>query len=371
MNEVVICGCGRGGHGVTRRLAARGVRELALLDDDKIERVNLPHLGVGEEWVGVSKARELATWASARGARVRWAETRFSLELLEPWHPCADVIYRQALFLALTDHHNSQLQVGIAGARLDTPVIAARVYASGGGDVVAQIDVDRDPCVACFTAFQRRTNAARVPLRGRDLPAGAGEAVDDAAAAVAMAILGDDASRRRMFAPVPGRGIPTAWEIPAERGAEPIPIYFPRDLQCPICGDAARVRRGSPAQAHSASRPTDAGLRLAAPSEPALSVAVSSRPDRDSGIAVIPLLVLMHLVPVVTLIAQGSLSNPGAAAAIPIWLAGFACGLGLWCIARVVAQERTGLVSDYLATPIPYLGVGFVLWLIFGFALYR
>jgi hypothetical protein len=78
----------------------------------------------------------------------------------------------------------------------------------------------------------------------------------------------------------------------------------------------------------------------------------------------------MHCVPVVALVAQAGLRNRGSAAAIPMWLVGFAGGLALWATARSLAGDRRGRLSTYLETPIAYLVVGFALWLILGFALY-
>lgn len=81
-------------------------------------------------------------------------------------------------------------------------------------------------------------------------------------------------------------------------------------------------------------------------------------------------LVLAHIAPVGALVAQAQLSNPGEAAAIPIWIAGLACGLTAWAIAGWLMGSRSDRLGDYLETPIPYLIVGFLLWLIFGFVLY-
>jgi hypothetical protein len=81
-------------------------------------------------------------------------------------------------------------------------------------------------------------------------------------------------------------------------------------------------------------------------------------------------LVLAHIAPVGALVAQAQLRNPGEAAAIPIWIVGLACGLAAWAIARWLMGSRSDWLGGYLDTPIPYLIVGFLLWLVFGFALY-
>ena len=89
-----------------------------------------------------------------------------------------------------------------------------------------------------------------------------------------------------------------------------------------------------------------------------------------SDVAVAALIVLMHMVPVAALVAQGGLKNHGSAAAIPIWLAGFTAGLIAWGIVRLAVGARPGPLEGYLETPVPYLITGFFVWLIFGFVLY-
>lgn len=149
-------------------------------------------------------------------------------------------MFRQRLFLALTDDLASQLALAVTAAHLEIPLIAVRVFAGGsGGDVFAQLG-PRTPCLACFTAHLRHTGAAREPLRGRDLPVGAGDRVDDFAADVALALLGRSPElRRRIFAPYRRFGTPYAWEISSEVAAAP--IFVRRDPACPICGTGRPV----------------------------------------------------------------------------------------------------------------------------------
>jgi hypothetical protein len=244
MDEVLCVGAGRGGHGVLPRLAEHGARRFSILDDDRIEDVNLPNLRLDDRFVGLSKAKSLAcALAADYGAVARWADTKYTPELLSDTSPFADMIYRQRLVLGLTDSLDAQLALALTAARLEIPFVAARVFASGGGDAVAQLDVDRDSCFACFTTFLRRSERPREPLRGRDLPVGAGDRVDDFVADVAAGILGLSlAARRRAFAPHRRFGMPSAWEISPDQ--PPVPIFFARDRDCPVCGDQARRARG-------------------------------------------------------------------------------------------------------------------------------
>lgn len=241
MNEILCIGAGRGGHGVLLRLAERGLRKFAILDADRIETVNLPNLRLPDRFVGWPKAKQLAfDLAAQHGATARWADEFFAPELAGAASPFADMIFEQQIFLALTDSVASQMAAAATAARLEIPLVAARVFAGGGGDVFAQLDVDSDPCLACFTAHLRRTDSPSEPMRGRDLPVGAGDRVDDFVADVVEALLGTSLElRRAVFSPHPRFGVPCSWEVPPNHDAV-MPVFFERDLRCPICGDEAR-----------------------------------------------------------------------------------------------------------------------------------
>jgi molybdopterin/thiamine biosynthesis adenylyltransferase len=246
MDEILCAAAGRGGHGLLRRLSDRGERRFAILDDDRIEEPNLPNLRLTREWLGWPKAKALAfEIAAEHGAVVRWADVKFSPALVDQSSPFADMIFRQRLFLALTDDLGAQLALAVTAARLEIPLIAVRVFAGGvGGDVFAQLDA-RTPCLACFTAHLRRTDGPREPFRGRDLPVGAGDRIDDFAADVALALLGRSREiRTRIFAPYRRFGIPYAWEVSADLDGGVAPIFIRRDPECPICG----TRRRPPTQ---------------------------------------------------------------------------------------------------------------------------
>jgi ThiF family protein len=246
MNEILCAGAGRGGHGLLPRLAAHRARRFAILDDDLIEPVNLPNLRLDRGWIGWPKAKELAfALAGRHGATVRWADATFSPDLLDERSPYADMVYRQRLILALTDSMEAQLALAVTAAKLEIPFLAVRVFEDGGGDVFVQLDTARDPCYPCFTGYMRRTGGRVEPLRGRDLPVGAGDRVDAFAAEVAAAVLGLSAdARRRVFAPHPRFGFPSAWEVAAtgEHAAE-TPIFFQRVPDCPVCGSRDRRAR--------------------------------------------------------------------------------------------------------------------------------
>jgi molybdopterin/thiamine biosynthesis adenylyltransferase len=261
MNEILCAGAGRGGHGVLPRLADRGARRFAILDDDRIEAVNLPNLRLDERFLGLPKAKSLA-WelAAGYGAVVRWADVKFSPDLLAQRSPFADMIYHQSVILGLTDNLESQVAIALTAARLEIPFVASRVFVAGGGDVFVQLDVDRGPCFGCFTAFIRRADRPAEPLRGRDLPVGAGDRVDDFTAEATAGVLGLSAeARRRVFAPHRRFGMPSAWEISPD--SETLPIFFQRDTGCPICGDEARRQRRAPAALGSTSRRRRTGRR--------------------------------------------------------------------------------------------------------------
>lgn len=84
MNEILSAGAGRGGHGLLHRLAARGERSFAILDDDRIEEANLLTLRRSRESIGWAKAEALAfDLAAEYGALVRWADSKFSPALVE------------------------------------------------------------------------------------------------------------------------------------------------------------------------------------------------------------------------------------------------------------------------------------------------
>jgi hypothetical protein len=110
---------------------------------------------------------------------------------------------------------------------------------------------------------------------------------------------------------------------------------------------------------------TSAGISR---TEPAVPVAGAQAGASD--LLVVPVALVAHAVPVAALVAQGGLKNPGEAAAIPIWIVGFTCGLGAWAVARHLSAGRTDWLSRYLDTPVPYLVIGFLIWMISGFILY-
>lgn len=252
MDELLCVGAGRGGHSLLPRVAALGQRKVAILDDDTIEAANLPNLRLSERWIGWSKAEELAhSLAGQYRATVRWGNIKFSPELVAATSPFADFLYGQRLILALTDNLQAQVALAVTAAKLEIPLIAVRVFAAGGGDVFAQLDVDRDPCLACFTAHLRRAGRPTEPLRGRDLPVGAGDSVDAFAGNVAAALLGlSEQARRRVFSPHRRLGTPCAWEVRDGLDGGAAPIFFAPDPGCPICGAHARQLRGARASSH-------------------------------------------------------------------------------------------------------------------------
>jgi hypothetical protein len=247
VDEVLCVGAGRGGHGLLPRIAARGESRLAILDDDTIEEPNLPALRLDQEWIGWSKAEHLGrVLAGTHQAVVRIGNVKFIPELLAAGSPFADFFFGQKLILAVTDSLAAQLGLAVTAAKLATPVIAVRVIADGGGDVFAQLDVERFGCLACFTAHLRRSGGPEEPLRGRDLPVGAGDAVDAFASDVAVALLGHSPElRRRLFSPHRRLGVPTAWEVREGLDDGAAPIFFTRDPACPICGSGPRQPRGA------------------------------------------------------------------------------------------------------------------------------
>jgi len=242
---MLIIGAGRGGGNVADLLARAGHRVFAIMDADELKRENLPHHRLGSEWIGHNKSEALAGYlAQTYDADVTFACARFDFRLLEQAHPIAQMIYGQDLILSLTDDPLTQRAVAVTAANLEIPFIAAGVSADGGGEVFAQLDVDRDTCFGCFTNH-RHLAGARGALRGRDLRPGAGQQVDQWVAEVALAILEPGSSRAAsVFAPSSRVGIRTAWEIPPVGRGGPRPIAVRRNPACPVCGTAARAFRG-------------------------------------------------------------------------------------------------------------------------------
>jgi DNA-binding helix-hairpin-helix protein with protein kinase domain len=137
---------------------------------------------------------------------------------------------------------------------------------------------------------------------------------------------------------------------------------------CPWCEYERYLASGPASRKVNRSKPPRPGA--AAPTRTIRAAPPVPTQAGASDLLVVPFAVVAHAVPVGALIAQGGLGNPGAANAIPIWIAGFVCGLSAWAVARRLANGRTDWLGRYLATPVPYLVVGFLLWMISGFILY-
>jgi hypothetical protein len=242
---MLIVGAGRAGSHVADLLARAGRRSFVLIDPDALESENVANHLLGPEWVGLAKAEGVANhlWTKY-GAEVSFLVAPFGFDLLEASHPAAPLIYGQELILAHTDDPAVQRAVAVASANLEIPCIASGVYTDGGGEVFAQLDVDREPCYGCFT-HPRHAAGRGARLRGRDLDSDAGAAVDAWVVQVALAVLEPRSGRaRRVFAPNARTGLRTVWDIPAGVGRAPQPLNVERRLDCAVCGDAARRERG-------------------------------------------------------------------------------------------------------------------------------
>ncbi|WP_028024233.1 HesA/MoeB/ThiF family protein [Enterovibrio calviensis] len=145
--KVLVIGCGGLGTAASLYLAGAGIGQLALADDDKVERSNLPRqIAYRDTDIGAGKAKALATQLMAFNPLVtcRAVERRLSGKVLTLEVSLADIV------LDCSDNMETRQAVNQACVASKTPLIAGAAIGWSGQLMVFDFADNATPCYHCL-----------------------------------------------------------------------------------------------------------------------------------------------------------------------------------------------------------------------------
>ncbi len=156
--SVAIVGVGSGGGFVALALAMSGVGRFVLIDDDKIEPVNVVRHVADLRYVGMTKVHALADLIKQRNPKAQVEPVVGRLE--QNLHRLTNV----DLVVVGVDGERAKYEINALCRESGVTAVYAGVYERGeGGDVVVIRVAADSPCYACWAARLREDIADVVP----------------------------------------------------------------------------------------------------------------------------------------------------------------------------------------------------------------
>ncbi|WP_158638059.1 HesA/MoeB/ThiF family protein [Shewanella donghaensis] len=147
-SRVLIIGIGGLGHSVAHQLAAAGVGEVMLMDDDNVELSNLPRqllfseADIGSSKVSVAKVKLAAVYGDTK---IESIQRRFSNDLIsEAWVSKADLIFD------CTDNFDTRLKINRLCINTKKPLISAAISVSHGQLICLSPQHPQSGCYQCL-----------------------------------------------------------------------------------------------------------------------------------------------------------------------------------------------------------------------------